>query len=121
DGDLPAARDRPSERCAVHRPHLQAQARHGGAQVQEAGARQTAQPDGRLAPRRRAGGRTMSLRVIFMGTPEFSATTLRAIAEAGHEIVAVYTQPPRPAGRRGLELTRSPVHLLADELGAPVR
>lgn len=63
----------------------------------------------------------MSLRVIFMGTPEFSATTLRAIAEAGHEIVAVYTQPPRPAGRRGLELTRSPVHLLADELGAPVR
>lgn len=63
----------------------------------------------------------MSLRVIFMGTPEFSAATLRAIAQAGHEIVAVYTQPPRPAGRRGLELTKSPVHLLADELGAPVR
>lgn len=63
----------------------------------------------------------MSLRVIFMGTPEFSAATLRAIAQAGYEIVAVYTQPPRPAGRRGLELTKSPVHLLADELGAPVR
>ncbi len=62
----------------------------------------------------------MSLRVIFMGTPEFSAATLRAIAEAGHEIVAVYTQPPRPAGRRGLELTRSPVHLLAEMLGADV-
>lgn len=63
----------------------------------------------------------MSLRVIFMGTPEFSAATLRAIAEAGHEIVAVYTQPPRPAGRRGLELTKSPVHLLAEELGVDVR
>src|SRR5690606_30292893 len=39
----------------------------------------------------------------------------------GHEIVAVYTQPPRPAGRRGLELTKSPVHLLAEELGVDVR
>lgn len=63
----------------------------------------------------------MALRVIFMGTPEFSAATLRAVAEAGHEIVAVYTQPPRPAGRRGLELTPSPVHRLADELGLEVR
>ncbi|TIU68417.1 MAG: methionyl-tRNA formyltransferase, partial [Mesorhizobium sp.] len=45
----------------------------------------------------------MPLRVIFMGTPEFSVPTLRAIAEAGHEIEAVYTQPPRAAGRRGLE------------------
>ncbi|WP_421928390.1 methionyl-tRNA formyltransferase [Neoaquamicrobium sediminum] len=63
----------------------------------------------------------MSLRVIFMGTPEFSAATLRALADAGHEIVAVYSQPPRPAGRRGLELTKSPVHLLAEELGVEVR
>ena len=63
----------------------------------------------------------MPLRVIFMGTPEFAAATLRAVAEAGHEIAAVYTQPPRPAGRRGLELTRSPVHLLAEGLGLEVR
>jgi len=63
----------------------------------------------------------MPLRVIFMGTPEFSVPVLRAIAEAGHVIVAVYSQPPRPAGRRGLELTPSPVHLAAQEIGVEVR
>jgi methionyl-tRNA formyltransferase len=63
----------------------------------------------------------MPLRVIFMGTPEFSVPTLRAIAEAGHEIVAVYTQPPRAAGRRGLELTPSPVQREAERLGVEVR
>jgi len=56
-----------------------------------------------------------------MGTPEFSVPTLRALHGAGHEIAAVYTQPPRPAGRRGLELTKSPVHQAAEELGLPVR
>ncbi|HWK69205.1 MAG TPA: methionyl-tRNA formyltransferase, partial [Rhizobiaceae bacterium] len=63
----------------------------------------------------------MSLRVIFMGTPDFSVPTLRSIAEAGHEVVAVYTQPPRPAGRRGLELTPSPIHGEAERLGLEVR
>jgi methionyl-tRNA formyltransferase len=63
----------------------------------------------------------MPLRLIFMGTPEFSAATFRAVAEAGHEIAAVYTQPPRPAGRRGLELKPSPVQELAQELGVEVR
>lgn len=63
----------------------------------------------------------MPLRVVFMGTPDFAAATLRAVREAGHEVVAVYSQPPRPAGRRGLELTKSPVHRLADALGLPVR
>ncbi|WEX08440.1 methionyl-tRNA formyltransferase [Chelativorans sp. AA-79] len=63
----------------------------------------------------------MPLRLIFMGTPEFSVPTLRALHGAGYEIVAVYTQPPRPAGRRGLELTESPVHRVAEELGIPVR
>jgi methionyl-tRNA formyltransferase len=61
------------------------------------------------------------LRIIFMGTPDFSVPTLRALAEAGHEIAAVYTQPPRPAGRRGLELTPSPVQREAERLGIPVR
>ncbi|RUV42583.1 MAG: methionyl-tRNA formyltransferase [Mesorhizobium sp.] len=61
------------------------------------------------------------LRVIFMGTPEFSVPTLSAIAEAGHEIAAVYTQPPRAAGRRGLELTPSPVQREAERLGLEVR
>ncbi|MGX9574126.1 methionyl-tRNA formyltransferase [Mesorhizobium sp. f-mel] len=61
------------------------------------------------------------MRVIFMGTPDFSVPTLRAIAEAGYEIEAVYTQPPRAAGRRGLELTRSPVQREAEQLGVEVR
>nr|WP_256483818.1 methionyl-tRNA formyltransferase [Aliihoeflea sp. 40Bstr573] len=61
------------------------------------------------------------MRVIFMGTPEFSAATLKAIVEAGHEVAAVYSQPPRPAGRRGLELKGSPVHELAESLGIEVR
>jgi methionyl-tRNA formyltransferase len=63
----------------------------------------------------------MSLKIIFMGTPDFSVPTLGAIAGAGHEIVAVYTQPPRPAGRRGLELTPSPVQREAEWLGAEIR
>ncbi|WP_027052917.1 methionyl-tRNA formyltransferase [Mesorhizobium erdmanii] len=63
----------------------------------------------------------MPLRVIFMGTPEFSVPTLRAIAEAGHEIAAAYTQPPRAAGRRGLELTPSPVQREAERLAIEVR
>jgi methionyl-tRNA formyltransferase len=56
-----------------------------------------------------------------MGTPEFSVPTLRALADAGHDIAAVYTQPPRPAGRRGLELTPSPVQREAERLGVEVR
>ena len=56
-----------------------------------------------------------------MGTPEFAAATLRAVHAAGHDIVAVYAQPPRPGGRRGLELVKSPVHMEAESLGLPVR
>lgn len=63
----------------------------------------------------------MPLRIIFMGTPDFAVPTLRAVAEAGHELVAVYTQPPRPAGRRGLELTSSPVQREAERLGIELR
>lgn len=62
----------------------------------------------------------MPLRIIFMGTPEFSVPTLAALAQAGHEIVAVYTQPPRPGGRRGLDLQKSPVHQAAELLGLQV-
>lgn len=62
----------------------------------------------------------MSLRVVFMGTPDFSVPILTAIIGQGYEVVAVYTQPPRPAGRRGLELTKSPVHEKAEEFGIPV-
>jgi len=63
----------------------------------------------------------MPLRIVFMGTPDFAVPTLRAIAGAGHEIVAVYTQPPRPGGRRGLEPVPSPVERAARKLGLEVR
>lgn len=62
----------------------------------------------------------MALRIIFMGTPEFSVPTLEALHAAGHQIVACYTQPPRPAGRRGLELVKSAVHQAAEKLDIPV-
>lgn len=62
----------------------------------------------------------MTLRIAFMGTPDFSVPLLRALADAGHEIAAVYCQPPRPAGRRGLEVTRSPVQQAAEAYGLPV-
>ena len=60
------------------------------------------------------------MRIIFMGTPEFAVPTLAALAGYGHEIAAVYTQPPRPAGRRGLEPVKSPVHRQSEILGFPV-
>ena len=56
-----------------------------------------------------------------MGTPAFAATTLKALGDAGHQIVCVYSQPPRPGGRRGLELVKSSVHQLAEQLGLEVR
>lgn len=56
-----------------------------------------------------------------MGTPEFAAVTLKALHADGHEIACVYSQPPRPGGRRGLELVKSPVHQLADQLELEVR
>lgn len=59
------------------------------------------------------------MRVIFMGTPDFSVPALRAIA-ARHQVVAVYSQPPRAAGR-GQKPRPSPVHRAAEELGLPVR
>jgi len=62
----------------------------------------------------------MSLSIIFMGTPEFSVPTLRSLIDAGHRVRAVYTQPPRPGGRRGLDLQKSPVHQAAELLGLPV-
>lgn len=60
------------------------------------------------------------MRLIFMGTPEFSVTALDALIDAGHEIACVYTQPPRPAGR-GKKDRPTPVHQRAVELGLAVR
>ena len=58
------------------------------------------------------------MKVIFMGTPDFSVPVLEALHEA-HEVVGVWSQPPRPAGR-GKELRRTPVHARAEELGLTV-
>jgi len=60
------------------------------------------------------------MRIIFMGTPDFAVPTLAALTEAGHTLVAVYTQPPRPAGR-GKKLQPSPVQMAAEERGIEVR
>jgi len=60
------------------------------------------------------------MRLAFMGTPDFAVAALDALHAAGHEIVCVYTQPPRPANR-GKSLTPTPVHQRAEALGIEVR
>ncbi|HEY0116575.1 MAG TPA: methionyl-tRNA formyltransferase [Allosphingosinicella sp.] len=61
------------------------------------------------------------MRIAFMGTPEFAVPTLDALLAAGHEVAAVYTQPPRPGGRRGKAPTPSPVQRRAEAAGIEVR
>ncbi|HEY0353580.1 MAG TPA: methionyl-tRNA formyltransferase [Enterovirga sp.] len=61
----------------------------------------------------------MTLRVVFMGTPDFAVPTLEAIAAAGHELAAVYTRAPAASGR-GLRARPTPVQQVAERLGAPV-
>lgn len=60
------------------------------------------------------------MRIIFMGTPDFSVSVLDALVQAGHEVAAVYSQPPRPAGR-GKKDRPSPVQARAEALGLEVR
>lgn len=60
------------------------------------------------------------MRLIFMGSPDFSVPVLAALLEAGHEVVCVYSQPPRPAGR-GQHERPAPVHAYAQAKGLPVR
>ncbi|MFH1555198.1 MAG: methionyl-tRNA formyltransferase [Pseudomonadota bacterium] len=62
----------------------------------------------------------MLMRIVFMGTPDFAVPTLSEIVARGHEVVAVYSRAPAPAGRRGLDLTPSPVHAVAEKFGLPV-
>ena len=60
------------------------------------------------------------MRIVFMGSPDFAVPSLNALVEAGHEIIAVYSQPPRPAGR-GKDERKTAVHERADQLGIEVR
>jgi methionyl-tRNA formyltransferase len=59
------------------------------------------------------------MRIVFMGTPDFSVPVLAEIIGGGHEVVAVYTRAPKPAGR-GMEMKLSPVHAMAERFGIPV-
>ncbi len=59
------------------------------------------------------------MRIVMMGTPEFSVPTLEALIRSGHEVAAVFTQPDRPSGR-GHKLEKPPVKLLAETNGVPV-
>ncbi len=61
----------------------------------------------------------MTLRVVFMGTPDIAVPSLSEILSNGYEVVRVYTQPPRPSGR-GQKLTKSPVHQFAEIMGLQV-
>jgi methionyl-tRNA formyltransferase len=60
------------------------------------------------------------MRLVVMGSPDFAVPTLQALHDAGHAVVCVYTQPPKPAGR-GQHLRETPVHALAERLGLAVR
>src|SRR3546814_4571825 len=60
------------------------------------------------------------MRIIYMGTPDFAVPTLEMLEKAGHEVIAVYSQPPRPAGR-GKALRPTPVHARAEAMGLEVR
>jgi methionyl-tRNA formyltransferase len=62
----------------------------------------------------------MTLRLVFMGSPDFAVPTLEAIIAAGHDVACVYSQPPRPAGR-GKQLTQTAVHQAAARHGLDVR
>src|SRR3954452_21650229 len=62
----------------------------------------------------------MPLRLIFLGTPDFSVPTLLELVAYGHEIAAVYTRAPKPGGRRGLPMQATPVEEAARKLGIPV-
>jgi methionyl-tRNA formyltransferase len=62
---------------------------------------------------------TAPLKIIFMGTPDFAVPALQALLNSNHQVIAVYSQPPRPKGR-GQQLTHSPVHELALKHHIPV-
>ena len=65
-------------------------------------------------------GDDAKLRLVFMGTPDFSVSALKSLIDAGHHVIAVYSQPPRKSGR-GQKLKPTPVHAYAESLGIEVR
>jgi methionyl-tRNA formyltransferase len=69
---------------------------------------------------RRTDDNGAAMKVLFMGAPAFAVPTLMALGRTGAELSAVYTKAPKRAGRRGLEITKCPVHLAAESLGLRV-
>jgi len=63
---------------------------------------------------------TQTLRLVFMGTPDFAVPSLESLLDAGHAVMSVYCQPPKPAGR-GQGFRKTPVHIRAEPLGITVR
>jgi methionyl-tRNA formyltransferase len=59
------------------------------------------------------------MKIIFMGTPDFAVPALQALIDSDHDVIAVYSQPPRPKGR-GMQVQKSPIHTLADTYGIDV-
>lgn len=60
------------------------------------------------------------MRIVFMGTPALAVPTLREVVQAGHAVVAAFTRPPKPGGRRGLQVKKTQLHDAAETLGIPV-
>ena len=74
----------------------------------------------RALPHRRLAAYNTRMKLAFLGTSEFAVPALQALVDAGHDVVAVYTRAPKPAGR-GQKEQRTPAHRLADQLGLAVR
>ena len=109
-GGLRPARDRPPERPAVHRLPERGEAHDDHLADEEAEEGEGAGLSPAPAP----------MRLVFMGTPDFSVPALDALAAGGHDIACVLSQPPRPGGR-GQRPRPSPVQVRAEALGLPVR
>ena len=112
---LHPARARSPRWRALHRLSVAAEARPRAEEIPEG---REAEQEGQLTFS--GGRRSLRLKIIFMGTPDFAVPTLTEIVSAGHEVVAVYTRAPKPAGRGQAE-RKSPIHLAAEGFGIPVR
>ena len=98
--DLHPARDRPPQRRAVHRSHLQAEARPRHQEIHQGRQTRGGVASDLQQSRSRSDFDRMPLRLIFMGTPDFAVPTLLELVAAGHEIAAVYTRAPKPGRPR---------------------
>ena len=64
---------------------------------------------------------TLPCKIVYMGSPAFAVPALQELIDSDHQVISVFSQPPRPSGSRGLQTQKTPVHQLADGAGIPVR